>query len=384
MSSEPNHNRQKNHKALTKKQKEAIRRKKRQRKIILLIVEILVVLILAIALFLISKLGKIERQEVPLENIEVNEGISEESKEIMKSYTTIALFGLDNRSNGNLSKGRSDVIMIANMPLSGEVIANINNDTKEVKLCSVFRDSYLDTGDGSFKKCNAAYAKGGPEAAINMLNKNLDLSITDYVTVDFNAVVECVDLLGGITLDEVTDEEAVLMQGYMDEINKLTKNNSKYLSGGGTNVTLDGVQACAYARIRYTKGDDYKRAERQRTVLAAMVAKAQKSDLVTINKLIDAVFGDIQTSFSNADLVALAAQVFNYKLGETSGFPFNHGSTTLGSKGSVVVPCTLESNVIELHQFLFGDEEYTPSDTVLANSKKIINDTGMNEGSGYR
>ena len=170
----------------------------------------------------------------------------------------------------------------------------------------------------------------------------------------------------------------------MDEINKLTKNNSKYLSGGGTNVTLDGVQACAYARIRYTKGDDYKRAERQRTVLAAMVAKAQKSDLVTINKLIDAVFGDIQTSFSNADLVALAAQVFNYKLGETSGFPFNHGSTPLGSKGSVVVPCTLESNVIELHQFLFGDEEYTPSDTVLANSKKIINDTGMNEGSGYR
>ena len=115
------------------------------------------------------------------------------------------------------------------------------------------------------------------------------------MTVDFNAVVECVDLLGGITLDEVTDEEAVLMQGYMDEINKLTKNNSKYLSGGGTNVTLDGVQACAYARIRYTKGDDYKRAERQRTVLAAMVAKAQKSDLVTINKLIDAVFGDIQT-----------------------------------------------------------------------------------------
>ena len=340
MSSEPNHNRQKNHKALTKKQKEAIRRKKRQRKIILLIVEILVVLILAIALFLISKLGKIERQEVPLENIEVNEGISEESKEIMKSYTTIALFGLDNRSNGNLSKGRSDVIMIA----------NINNDTKEVKLCSVFRDSYLDTGDGSFKKCNAAYAKGGPEAAINMLNKNLDLSITDYVTVDFNAVVECVDLVGRLTIDEVTDEEAVLMQGYMDEINKLTK----------------------------------KRAERQRTVLAAMVAKAQKSDLVTINKLIDAVFGDIQTSFSNADLVALAAQVFNYKLGETSGFPFNHGSTTLGSKGSVVVPCTLESNVIELHQFLFGDEEYTPSDTVLANSKKIINDTGMNEGSGYR
>ena len=359
---------------LTKRQKAIMRKRRIQRRVILLIIELLVLLILAVILFAVSKLGKIKREEVPLENIEVNDGLSEETQEIMSQYTTIALFGLDNRSNGNLSTGRSDVIMIA----------NINNDTKEVKLCSVFRDSYLDIGNGSFRKCNAAYSNGGPEAAINMLNKNLDLSITDYVTVDFNAVVECVDLLGGITLDEVTDEEAVLMQGYMDEINKLTKHNSKYLSGGGTNVKLDGVQACAYSRIRYTAGDDYKRAERQRTVLAAMVEKAKKSDIVTISKLIDEVFGDIQTSFSNKDLVALASQIFNYKLGESSGFPFNKNSTTIGSKGSVVVPCTLESNVIELHQFLYDDQEYTPSDTVVANSKKIINDTGMNEGSGYR
>ena len=195
MSNETN-NRQGRRKPMTKRQREAIRRKKRQRRILLLVIEVLVLLVLAGILFLVSKLGKIERQEVPLENIEVNEGISEESKEIMKNYTTIALFGLDNRSNGNLSKGRSDVIMIA----------NINNDTKEVKLCSVFRDSYLDTGDGSFNKCNAAYAKGGPEAAINMLNKNLDLSITDYVTVDFNAVVECVDLLGRIKIKKIKDE----------------------------------------------------------------------------------------------------------------------------------------------------------------------------------
>lgn len=361
-------------KPLTQKQKMAMKKKKRQKKIALLVAEIVVLLLLALILFAVSKLSKIERNEVPIENIEINEGISQESQEIMDNYTTVALFGLDNRSNGNLSSGRSDVIMIA----------NINNDTKEVKLCSVFRDTYLDIGNGSFRKCNGAYSDGGPEAAINMLNKNLDLSITDYVTVDFNAVVECVDLLGGITLPEVTDEEAYLMQGYMDEINKLTKHNSKYLSGGGTNVTLDGVQACSYARIRYTAGDDYKRAERQRTVIAAMVEKAQKSDLKTINSLIDQVFSDIQTSFSNADLISLAAQVFNYKLGESSGFPFSKNTTTLGSKGSVVVPCTLETNVVELHQFLFNDMEYTASDTVIANSKKIINDTGMTEESGYR
>ena len=163
-------------------------------------------------MFLISKLGKIERQEVPLENIEVNEGISAESKEIMKSYTTIALFGLDNRSNGNLSKGRSDVIMIA----------NINNDTKEVKLCSVFRDSYLDTGDGSFKKCNAAYAKGGPMQAINMLNMNLDMNITDFVTVGFSGLTETIDALGGVYID-VKEEEISHLNNYQISIVGTTK-----------------------------------------------------------------------------------------------------------------------------------------------------------------
>lgn len=359
-------------KPLTKKQKAAIRKKRQQKKILMVVAEILVLLILAVVLFVVLKLSKIEKDDsFSAEDIEINEGISEESKEIMENYTTIALFGLDNRSNGNLSKGNSDVIMIA----------SINDTTHEVKLCSVYRDSYLDIGNSTFRKCNAAYANGGPEQAITMLNKNLDLNITDYVTVDFNAVVECVDLLGGVEVT-VTDEEAVLMYGYMDEINKLTKNKSKYLPGAGT-YNMDGVQACSYARIRYTAGDDYKRAERQRIVLSAMVEKAQHSNLKTINSLIDEVFGDIKTSYSNTELIGLAAQVFNYSLGETAGFPFEKNTITLGSKGSVVVPCDLESNVVQLHVFLFNDEDYEPTETVKENSAKIINDTGFHQGDGY-
>lgn len=352
--------------------KAAMRKKKNQRKIALVVVEILVLLILAVALYVVVKFSKIEKDtSFNAESVEVNEGLSQESQDIMDNYTTVAMFGLDNRSNGNLSKGNSDVIMIA----------SINNDTHEVKLVSVYRDSYLDIGNNTYRKCNSAYAHGGPEQAVSMLNTNLDLNITDYVTVDFNAVVECVDLLGGVEVT-VTDEEAVLMYGYMDEINKLTKHKSEYLPGAGT-YNMDGVQACAFARIRYTAGDDYKRAERQRTVLAAMVEKAQRSDLKTINKLIDQVFGDIKTSYSNADLIALAAQVFNYKLGETAGFPFEKNTITLGSKGSVVVPCDLISNVTQLHVFLYGDEEYVPTDTVKENSAKITNDTGFHQGDGY-
>ncbi len=361
---------------LTKKQRAAMRRRKKRRKIILVLVEILVLLILAAVLYVVVKFSQIEKDtSFRPESISVNEGISQESQEIMEDYTTIALFGLDNRSNGNLSRGNSDVIMIA----------SIDNNTHDVKLVSVYRDSYLNIGNDTYKKCNAAYASGGPEQAISMLNTNLDLNITDYVTVDFNAIVECVDLLGGVEVT-VTDEEAILMEGYMDEINKLTKRKeseySEYLPGAGT-YNMDGVQACSFARIRYTTGDDYKRAERQRTVLAAMVYKAQRSDLKTINSLIDEVFGDVKTSFSNAELLSLAAQVFNYKLGDTTGFPFEKNNKMLGSKGDVVVPCDLKSNVIQLHIFLYNDTDYEPTDTVKNNSEKIINDPGCVQGDGF-
>ncbi len=362
----------KTQKGTSSTRKSASKKKSSKNKIVLLIVEILVLLILAIVLFMVVKLSRVEKDvNFSPEKIEVNEGLSEETKEIMQGYTTIAMFGLDNRSNGNLSKGNSDVIMIA----------SINNDTHDVRLVSVYRDSYLNVGNDTYKKCNAAYAAGGPEQAISMLNTNLDLDITDYVTVDFNAIVECVDLLGGVEVT-VTEEEAVLMKGYMDEISKLTKKKSDYLPGAGT-YNMDGVQACSYARIRYTAGDDYKRTERQRTVLSAMIQKAQKSDLKTINSLIDEIFGDVKTSFTNTDLIALAAKVFNYSLGETTGFPFEKNTKKLGSKGDVVVPCDLTSNVTQLHVFLYEDNDYAPTETVKNNSERIISDTGYRQGDGY-
>ena len=340
-------------------------RKKQKTKIILVIVELLILVVLAVILYGVSKLNRIDRSEPNLMNqVEVNDDIKQEVLEVTEGFRTIALFGLDNRTNRNLSSGNSDVI----------IIVTINNETQEVKMCSVYRDTYLDTGGGKFRKCNAAFAKGGPQAAISMLNKNLDLNISDYVTVDFNAVVECIDLLGGVELT-ITDEEAHYMIGYVKELNELTGNKSEVPNAGGTYV-LDGVQATAYARIRYTAGNDYKRAERQRTVIAKMVEKVQQSDLKTLNSMIDVMFDDIETSFSNKDLLALAAKIFDYELSGSAGFPFVKKEVELGSKGQIVAPDTLEENVKELHKFLYNNEEYVPSSTVRANSMKIESDIG--------
>lgn len=348
------------------------KKNKQRNKIILIVVELIVLVVLAVALYGISKLNKIQRDDtfVP-DEVEVNEDIQSETIEAMNSFETIAVFGLDNRSNGKLSSGNSDVI----------IVVTIDNETKEVKMCSVYRDTYLDIGGGKFRKANSAFSSGGAQAAISMLNKNLDLNITDYVTVDFNAVVECIDLIGGIEMT-ITDDEAHYMIGYMKEINKLTGHSSVVPECGGTYL-LDGVQATAYARIRYTAGDDYKRTERQRDVITKMAEKAQKSDLATINKVIDTVFADISTSYSNAELIALAAQVFDYKITGSAGFPFTKNTITLGSKGNVVAPCTLETNVIELHKFLYGNEEYVPSSTVKANSMKVESDTGYGANDGF-
>lgn len=339
--------------------------KKQKAKAILLIVEFFILLVLAVVLYGVSKLNRIDRPDNgTMDKVEINADIEQEVLEVTEGFRTIALFGLDNRSNGNLSSGNSDVI----------IIATIDNETQEVKMCSVYRDTYLDTGGGKFRKCNAAFAKGGPQAAITMLNKNLDLNISDYVTVDFNAVVECIDLLGGVELT-ITDEEAHYMIGYVKELNELTGNTSEVPEAGGTYV-LDGVQATAYARIRYTAGNDYKRAERQRTVIAKMVKKVQQSDLKTLNSMIDVMFDDIETSFSNKDLIALAAKIFDYELSGSAGFPFVKKEVELGTKGQIVAPDTLETNVKELHKFLYNNEEYVPSSTVRANSMKIESDIG--------
>lgn len=344
---------------------------KSKHKVILLVAEICFLIFMAVILFVVVKFSKIQKNKLNLDNVTINQNLSDETVDTLSDYQTIALFGLDNRKNGSLSKGRSDVIMLA----------NINRKTHDVKLVSIYRDTYLNTGNDIYEKCNAAYAKGGPEQALSMLNTNLDLAITDYITVDFNAIVECIDLLGGVEMT-ITDDEANLMLGYIRELNELTGNDSKCPTSGGT-YTLDGVQATAFARIRYGGGDDYKRTERQRAVIAAMVDKAQKSNLVTLNNLINQLFGDIETSFTNSELIALSADVFQYQLGDTCGFPYEKVTHTYSKTGDVVIPCDLAANVTKLHAFLFDTTDYVPSPTVQDNSSDIINATGYRQGDGY-
>jgi len=256
------------------------------------------------------------------------------------------------------------------------MIASINDDTKEVKLVSVYRDSFLAVDDkDSLRKLNAAYAKGGPTGAVAALNKNLDLNITEYVSVDFNAVMEVVDALGGIELD-ITKEEASNMHIWIDEMNEVMGTHGKPVSGPGVQQ-VNGIQALAYCRDRMSGGDDFRRTERQRIVVGKIVEKAKQADILTLNDLVDKLFPDISTSLSTTEILGLAAHVKEYELADTQGWPFQLDTKMMEkSIGAVVVPTDLETNVDLLHRYLFDVEDYETTDEVKEISKAVSNRTG--------
>lgn len=349
-------------------------RKRKKNKIILFVVELVVLAALLVGLYVYSLMSKVETPNLTEEEEQATKDsieLSSETAELLEEYTNIAIFGLDNRSTGNYDGGNSDCIMIA----------SINNKTKEVKLVSVYRDTFLKVKADTYNKINSAYAYGGASNAMAALNQNLNLDIEDYVAVDFGAVVEAVDALGGIELT-FTDQEAKIMnETYIDEINEVAGRNTPLLSGGGS-YHADGVYALAYCRIRYTAGDDFKRTERQREVITKMIDKAKSSSLASITDLIKNMVGDIKTSYSSSEMIALASKMMDYEVTETHGWPFELCTGTFGAK-DIVVATDLETNVRELHEYLFG-EKTEVSDTVAAISDYILDYTGCGTGATSR
>ena len=199
---------------LSRKEQKKIKKAKRKRKLIaMLAVEFVLILVLGVCVFGLSKIGKLQNLGVDPDEVGQNEDMDANTAELLKGYTNIALFGLGSRTPGSLGEGElSDTI----------IIASINNETKEVRLMSVYRDTYLNRADDTYGKCNAAYSKGGPKQAMEMLNTNLDLNIKYYVSIDFTALIKTVDLLGGVEID-VKEEEIDAINGYMYETTEIAE-----------------------------------------------------------------------------------------------------------------------------------------------------------------
>lgn len=353
-------------------------RKKRNR-IILIVAEVFVLAVLGVVLYAVTRVDEIEKVNISVSiNETVNDYISQlpttEDGGRGKGYLNIALFGVDSRQGALSANTRTDTI----------IIASINQDTGEVKLVSVYRDTYLNVGNDSYNKCNSAYMRGGPEQAINMLNMNLDLNIENYVTVGFKGLIDCIDSLGGVEID-VHDNEIGFLNDYQISMVGKSDDGIHFYANEGVDYTpvthsgvqiLNGLQATAYCRIRYV-GNDYARTQRQRTVITQMMEQAKNVNIPTLTRIAENTFPNVATSFDLDMILSTVSDIGSYEIVATQGFPFeeHRSAGTIGGKGSCVVPTNLAENVSELHEFLFGVEDYQPSATVQECSDHIYADT---------
>ncbi len=349
-----------------KKQKKT--KKHKALRVILTIIIILAIICLSAYLalnqYLNSKLDKIQYQNITTDANEL--GIDATTQKKMSNFKNIALLGIDAMGDDYGEGNRTDCIMIA----------SINQDTNEVKLFSIYRDTYVQMelqGKTILDKINHAYYDGVANT-IKTINTNLDLNITEYVLVNYQVVTDVIDTIGGVDIT-VENDELQYINSYVDAVAQATNKKATHVSKAGTQ-TLNGVQAVAYSRIRYTTGKDYKRTARMRTVLEAIIQKAQSQGIQKELTLLNTILPEAQTNISTSEMKELIPKAVSWKLTSNFGWPYN--TTGIWMNGDFYGPAvTLESNVIQLHKEVFGEESYESSDTDKAISAAVIKKTGL-------
>ena len=292
-------------------------------------------------------------------------GISDEAASFAKQHkiVNVAVFGVDGRDD--VDGDRTDTIMVA----------TADYEHSKVKVASLMRDTYvyIDKKYG-YDKLNAAYAYGGPDLALQTINQNFDTTITDYVTIDFSAMVSMVNAVGGVTIDIETEEELDWVNEYLMDVNEKVETGSPFLEETGSQV-VDGSQALAYCRVRYVGDGDFDRTLRQRVVFEQVLSKALDLDLQAQYNLVMATLPYVETSLSTMEMIKYGTNLalMPSKDIEQSRFPTDDLISLDQLDGvSYVVPNTLVENIEALYQFVY-ETTYTPSDTATDISDEIEN-----------
>ncbi len=348
-----------------------MRKKKKMNKglkIFLIILLVLVIFILGLGVagytFVNGKIGKMQKENIDTTAV----GINEETKQELKGYRNIALLGIDSRADDYGLGNRSDCM----------IIASINQETNAVKLISVYRDTYVyvtENGTKRLDKITHAYSYGGAQNTLKSLNEAMDLNITEFVTVNFDAVIAAVDSLGGVYID-IDESEIKYVNDYIDATSESSRVKSSHITHSGRQK-LDGVQAVSYTRVRYTAGGDYKRTERMRAVVEAMLSKAKTLNVGQLNSFADTILPKIRTNISTSEIWGLIPKLASFKVTESIGWPYDTKGITLDRWYGV--PVTLQSNVERLHKEAFEQEDYEASDTVKEMSAAIVKKTGYSK-----
>lgn len=373
-----------------KNYKKSRKYKKMRRRKIIFGIEITVLLILSGILFVYAwinrSMDKMNQDTLDRSQIQINSEVKANTDLSQMSGTqVIALVGVD-------ARGVKGSELAESMNSDTIILCCIDHDKQEIRMVSIMRDTWMNMAKYTdeyyeFDKANSAYNRGGPESMLSMLNTNLDFALTDYVTVNFKALADAIDVLGGLDI-EMTNAECVHANNYNREVSEaqgVEYEAIPYDEDLGDDYSevrhVSGALATSYARIRYGGGDDAKRTSRQRIVINLMVQKL-KQNPTKIPEILDKVMGNVSTSLTKNEILELGMHAVTYTMGTSYAYPFQlcYGENVVNALGEdVVIPVTLEFNVRELHEYLYPGLSYEPSAAVTEYSDYIARKSGYDE-----
>jgi len=373
-----------------KNYKKSRKYKKMRRRKIIFGIEITVLLILSGILFVYAwinrSMDKMNQDTLDSSQIQINSEVKANTDLSQMSGTqVIALVGVD-------ARGVEGSELAESMNSDTIILCCIDHDKQEIRMVSIMRDTWMNMAKYTdeyyeFDKANSAYNRGGPESMLSMLNTNLDFALTDYVTVNFKALADAIDVLGGLDI-EMTNAECVHANNYNREVSEaqgVEYEAIPYDEDLGDDYSevrhVSGALATSYARIRYGGGDDAKRTSRQRIVINLMVQKL-KQNPTKIPEILDKVMGNVSTSLTKNEILELGMHAVTYTMGTSYAYPFQlcYGENVVNAIGEdVVIPVTLEFNVRELHEYLYPGLSYEPSAAVTEYSDYIARKSGYDE-----
>ncbi len=259
----------------------------------------------------------------------------EKAQAAQEDVFNILLIGSDRRDTSWY--GNSDVMMLV----------SINKRTEQIHLVSFMRDSYAVVGDRGGHKLNYAYAVGGGPLLVETIEENYRLHIDQYASADFTNTAEIVDLLGGVDVELNSAEARQLARGSYGA-------DAAEIDGAGT-YHLNGAQAVGYARIRNIGNSDYRRTERQRTVMTALFQQARQMSLSQLNSLAEEILPLLTHNMSQGTVLTLLAdlpEILSYEL-VTDRVPYDG---LYYFRGEMLVP-EWEETIERLQEELYGTEE---------------------------
>lgn len=312
---------------------------KKVNKIVLVTLIVLIMVVALVSVYFYGQLNKIKKVKITKSNSELN--ISRNADMQDDEIVNIAFFGIDRRCKDEAS--RSDALMIV----------TLDKKHKKIKISSIMRDSYLNVDGHGMTKVTHAYAYGGPLLAIKTLNKNFDLNIKDYVTVDFFGFEKIIDSVGGVDIN-ITPQELKYINGYIEETSKLENAPIPLVINCGLQK-LNGRQAVAYTRIRYTDGGDFERTQRERTVLVAVLNKVKKTNPKDISNVIDNLLPYTETNMSNAKILKLLMSIYTLNINDIyqKVFPSDGYCSGKMISGVWYLVFDLEATKNQLHRYIF-------------------------------